>query len=111
MSRQPLFFIVVGLVVGTFIFVMAAELNKKEKFDDDLVARATGYIDALTQFPVESLGREQKLLLLHSYYVVQKYDDVLAIAEVSEKELKDLSQERFKAFDVMIRDARRKSGR
>lgn len=108
MNKERLYLVLLGFSLIVFFVSMRMEWNRKP-IEDDFARTAREYIETLTQTPEESLSTEQKLLLLHSYYVVQNYEAVIQISKKMDEELSRLSKIRFRAFNAMIQDAYRKS--
>ena len=108
-NKEQIYSILLVLVLVALIFSSKLEWHQKKTFSSDLSAHAWEYIEALSSIPVGSLSTEQKLLLLHSHYVVQNYEEVIRISQQMAEELKHLPWQRYRAFDSMIQDAYRKA--
>lgn len=92
------------------LFCLCMQKPALAKLPQDIIERSKNYIEMLNQKPLESLSMEDKLTLLHSYYNVEDYKNVIRIADSMPKELEGLSLDRQKPFYEMINEARRKLG-
>lgn len=72
-----------------------------------IIAQSKEYIETLGTKPFGTLNTTQKLLVLHAYYNLGKYQMVTQRAETMIEALRQLSPERKQAFSEIVEDAYR----
>lgn len=76
-----------------------------------IIAQSKQYVETLGTKPFETLNTTQKLLVLHAYYNLGKYQMVTQRAATMMNAFRQLSPERKQAFSEIVEDAYRQLGK
>jgi len=104
-KSKIIYFAIIVILLTIILSSWNNRTGRYETFEEEMKSRAQGYIRALVARPLPDLKLEEKLLLLHSYYVAGDYGRTVDMAEFLGDDLKNLPQDRRDAFNVIIRDA------
>jgi hypothetical protein len=107
-------YVLLGLVLTVVLFVAFFWMSHKPEhpsLEPDMLKRSEQYISQLGQKPLSMLSREEKLLLLHSYFNLGKDRMVVGMGSQMKEDLQALPTDRQKAFVAMITDSYRRLGR
>jgi hypothetical protein len=105
--------IILGLLiaVGIVVMVTSSSRSSSSALRTGIIEQSKQYVEAWGSKPFETLTSEQKLLVLHAYANLGKYQEVIQRAEAMIDIFRQLAPERKQAFGEMVEQAYRQIGR
>lgn len=88
-----------------------SERSERTDLSKEILARSESLVQSHESEPLATLPTEDKLTLLHAYYNLGRYEDVVRVAETMGPELVGLEPERTKSFAGMIAESYHRLGR
>ena len=99
------------LGVGIVVLLTSSSRSSRDALRTGITEQSKQYAETLGTKPFETLTTAQKLLLLHAYANLGKYNMVIQRAETMIDAFRQLAPERKQAFGELVAEAYRHLGR
>jgi len=99
------------LIASVVAISTRASRSASQPLQAGILAQSKKYVETLGTQPFETLNTTRKLLVLHAYYNLGKYQAVTQRAETMIDAFRQLSPERKQAFGEIVEDAYRRLGK